>query len=157
MPNSAERRDSPYLSAALICEKVLVEGDGVKSAIRIIDKLIYAATGPEPPTEMPPFEFRGRMLIILKAGSVRGQHPLMIKYLTPSGEAPKPFQGTVEFAGESDSGVDMMIDLALSFAEAGLYWFEVWLSENLLGRIPLRVVYQRIVSGPSPAPPEKPL
>lgn len=156
MPNSVERRDGPYLSAALICEKVLVEGDGVKSAIRIIDKLIYTITDSDPPAEMPPLEFRGRMLIILKAGSVRGKHPLEIKYVTPSGKVPKPIQGTVEFAGESDSGVDMMIDLALSFAEAGLYWFEVWLSERLLGRIPFRVIYERIVSAPSSTPSEKP-
>ena len=36
----------PYLSAALLCEKVLEEKDGVKSAIRIIDRVTRTVTGP---------------------------------------------------------------------------------------------------------------
>lgn len=36
----------PFLSAALLCEKVLVEQDGIKSAIRIIDRVTHAVLGP---------------------------------------------------------------------------------------------------------------
>jgi len=38
LPTSPE--DGPFLLAALLCEKVLLEPDGVASAIRIVDQLV---------------------------------------------------------------------------------------------------------------------
>jgi hypothetical protein len=48
----------PYLSAALLCEKVLVEQDSVKSLIRIFDRTIHASSGADAPQAMQPFQHR---------------------------------------------------------------------------------------------------
>lgn len=42
-------RTGPYLQAALLCERVMEEKDGVLSVIRIIDRLIHTALGPAGP------------------------------------------------------------------------------------------------------------
>jgi len=47
-------RTGPYLQAALLCERVMQEKDGVLSVIRIIDRVIHTAMGPETPDTMGP-------------------------------------------------------------------------------------------------------
>ena len=44
----------PYLSVAVLCEKVLREADGVSSIIRIVDRITVSAKGKEAPPDMPP-------------------------------------------------------------------------------------------------------
>ena len=61
-------RRGPYLSAAFLCEKVLEEKDGVKSAIRIIDRVTRTAVGPNPPMEMEPFQYNIVLLLKFKSG-----------------------------------------------------------------------------------------
>jgi hypothetical protein len=46
--------DGPHVGIAVLCEKVLQEGDGVLSLIRVVDRIIHSAVGPEAPDEMPP-------------------------------------------------------------------------------------------------------
>ena len=50
----------PYLAAAVLCEKVLQEKDGVLSAIRLVDRFIITASGTQPPGRKQP-----RLLILL--------------------------------------------------------------------------------------------
>lgn len=64
----------PYLSAAVICEKVLEETNGVKSAIRMIDRITRTEIGPNPPPDMIPFEYNLCLLVKFKAGRARGVH-----------------------------------------------------------------------------------
>ena len=47
----------PYLAVAVFCEKVLVERDGVTSAIRLVDRVNRSAVGPESPEVMEPFDY----------------------------------------------------------------------------------------------------
>lgn len=61
----------PYLSAAFLCEKVLTEADGVKSAIRIFDRTTHTIAGPAPPTEMQPFDYEFMLFIRFKSGAAR--------------------------------------------------------------------------------------
>lgn len=136
-----ETRGGPYLSAALLCEKVLVEQDGVKSAIRIIDRITRTVAAPTPPQEMEPFEYALTLLLILKAGWARGAFPLQITLIKPSGESPAPFQQTIYFEGEEDRGVDVMVNLRIMLDLAGIYWLEIRLSDQPLTRVPFRVIY----------------
>ena len=55
----------PFIAAAVICENVLNEQDGVLSVIRIIDRLIQQAVGPEPPDDMPPLVIAGNLKMLL--------------------------------------------------------------------------------------------
>ncbi len=144
-------RGGPFLVAALICEKVLIERDGVKSAIRIIDRLIKTATGPDAPAQMTPIGYEGTLLITLKPGTVRGEHTIRLTLLKPSGDKEPPFQRKVVFEGEDDLGMDILVNLRLKFESEGLYWIEIYFNDDLLTKVPLRVIYERRTE-PAPSP-----
>ena len=147
MPNGARpRTDGPYLSAAFLCEKVLIEQDGIKSAIRIIDRVTRTAAGPNPPTEMGAFDYGLTLLIKFKSGWARGAFELRIVLVKPSGDSPPAFQSTIHFEGEEDRGADIVSTVTITLDQTGIYWFEVYLSETFITRIPLRVIYVRQIT-----------
>jgi len=147
----------PHLSAAFLCERVLIEQDGVKSAIRIVDRTTRTVIGPSPPPEMPPFPHSYFLLLRLKSGQARGPATVTIRFVKPSGESPTPLIQTIHFEGEDDRGVDLVTQLQVEFDRAGLYWFDVYLDDVRITRIPLRIVYQPQIMqtgiGGTPRPP----
>jgi|GEM_PF-434736 len=146
----------PFLSAAFICEKVLEEKDGVKSAIRIVDRVTRTAVGPSPPQEMEPFDWDGALLLRLKSGWARGSYLVRVNLVKPSGESSMPILHTVYFEGEEDRGVDIVGNMRIRFDQTGIYWFKIYLGDTLLTQIPLRVIYLpqvRQIPGPPGGPP----
>ena len=161
MTTSQRFERGPFLSAALLCEKVLVEQDGVKSAIRIVDRVTRTAVGPSPPDEMEPFDYDVTLLLKLKSGSARGVFPIEVRLLKPSGESPTPLRQNVLFEGEEDRGVDIVGNIKIRFDQSGIYWFAIYLGGNCLTQIPFRVIYipqVMQIRGPreGPPPPQEP-
>ena len=157
MVTSQTFQEGPYLLAAIICEKVLVEEGGVKSAIRIIDRVTRQAIGPNPPQEMEPFDYETTLLIKFKSGRARGTYPLEIQLVKPSGESPTPVRQTILFEGEDDRGIDIVTNMRIRFDQTGIYWFNIILNDVRLTRIPFRVIYLpqvRQMSAPSGGPPQ---
>ena len=140
MTNKREK-GGPYLAAALLCEKVLDEKDGVKSAIRIIDRITHTATGPSPPTEMESFEYDLCLLLKFKSGRARGVHTVKVQPAKPSGEFTEPLIHNVLFEGEEDRGVDIIAQMHFIFEQTGIYWLYVYLNDVQMTQIPLRVIY----------------
>lgn len=141
MAKPEDFEQGPYFSAAIICERVLEETDGVKSAIRMIDRLTRTAVGPSPPAEMEPFDHQLHLLIRFKAGKARGPHKLEVRLTRPSGESPPPMRQTLNFEGEDDRGVDLNVDMRVKFEHPGVHWFDVLLEGRRVARLPFRVVY----------------
>ena len=131
----------PYLSAALLCEKVLVEQDGVKSAIRIVDRVVRTAVGSNPPLEMEPFDYALKLLLKFKSGWARGVHNVKIQPAKPSGELIPELVKSVLFEGEEDRGVDIILDTIFKLDQTGIYWIYIYLNDVLVTQIPLRVIY----------------
>ena len=131
----------PYLSAALLCEKVLDEKDGVKSAIRIIDRVTRTYVGPNPPAEMEPFNYNVVLLIKFKSGWARGVHTVKIQTAKPSGELAPPIINSVLFEGEEDRGVDIVGNMVIRLDQTGIYWIYIYLNDIRITQIPLRVTY----------------
>jgi hypothetical protein len=127
----------PYLEAALLCEKVLQEVDGVKSAIRIVDRIIRK----NPAMEMEPFDHEINLFVRFKSGQARGPMPLQIRLTKPSGESPNPARNNILFEGEDDRGVDIVVAMHMRLDQVGLYWFVISLGDTEITRIPFRVVY----------------
>lgn len=132
--------DGPFLEVACICEQVLVEGDGLKSAIRIMDRLNHSVSGPNPPEEMEPFEWEAKLLIKFKSGRARGPLNLQLTLEKPSGVMP-PITRMLNFEGEDDRGVDIITNLKIRFDTPGLHWINVALNDVRVTRLPLRLVY----------------
>ena len=138
--------NGPYLTAALLCEKVLQEKDGILSAIRIVDRIIATAQGSQPPEQMPPVPVNITALLMLKSGAVQGSYTIKVQPVAPSGFQSPAISWPIFLEGQ-DRGANVILQIVFQAQEEGLYWFEVCFKDELLTRIPLRVVYQRLAIG----------
>lgn len=141
-----QARSGPYLVAALLCEKVLQEKDGIISVIRMVDRLAITVNAPGSPETMPPTPISLNALIALKSGSARGRGTIKWRTEIPSGIKMPDQLFPVFFEGD-DRGVNLIIALNMVLEQEGLYWFDVILDEQHLTRIPLRILYQRLGQG----------
>jgi hypothetical protein len=134
----------PYVAVAVICERVLLDKDGVASLIRMIDRVTVTAHGAEAPEEMPPINLTNNTLFIsLKSGFVRGNFRVKIRPIAPSGTVLPELGMPVLLEGE-ERGVNIQAQLHMQLSEEGIYWFEVRFEDQLLTRVPLRLLYQRM-------------
>ena len=130
----------PYLKAAAICSDVIAGKDGVLSLVRIIDRAIFSAAGPDAPEEMPAVPQHLKLVLMLVSGRARGTQPARVTLENPGGTNEHLWGGTLFFEGE-DRGANCIIDMQVAFPVEGLYWFHVWLAENLLTKLPYRLIY----------------
>lgn len=140
MPSTS---DGPYLALAILCEKVLQEKDNVLSAIRIIDKVTYSLTGSHPQEVSSPAIFNLFALISFKSGRSGGKYNIRLVPKAPSGEKVGEFTAPILLEGNG-LGANIIINLNLQAKEAGLYWFDVMLNDQLATRIPLHVEYHEM-------------
>jgi hypothetical protein len=130
----------PYLSAALLCEKVLHEVDGVNSLVRVVDR--WTISGPT--EDMPQTAIQTTLVLMFKSGIHRGPARLTITPVTPRNATLATIDIPVLFEGDEDRGVNVVIPMAFPVQEAGVYWLGVRLDGQIVSHIPLRVIYHRI-------------
>ena len=135
----------PYVTTAVFCETVLQESSGVLTLVRIIDRMEITASGPNAPEEMPPGRLSWTLVITLKSGDVRGSHPVKITPHLPSGETMQPSILPAHFEGGS-KGQGLISKLDLPLPMPGIYWFHIEVDGVLMTRVPLEVIYSRIVT-----------
>jgi len=140
----------PFLKMACFCERLLREVDGVATVVRVIDRLTHTDSKPDAPTEMPPVTYEMKLVIMLIPGQALGRHDLKVERELPSGIIEKPIALTVQMEG-GNRGANIVMDTKMTFPLEGLYWFNVYLDDVLLTKIPFQVLYQRI-SIPGVAP-----
>ncbi len=144
-----KKRSLPYLAAALLCERVLIEPDHVTSAIRIVDTVTLP--GEPLPEAGAVLALNLSLLLIFKSGAARGERQLRLRLVNPSRKGEDVARPVINFTEPPEGGTAMSIPLLLKWEREGLYWFEVLLEGKLYTRIPLRV---RIA--PPAAPQEAP-
>jgi len=143
----------PYLKAALLCQDVIEDKQGVLSLIRVVDRFQQLAVGPGAPAEMPPMNIAVYAVLMFVAGEARGSHEVNLTLRRPSGLANELASSTILLEGE-DRGANIIAQMQLQLTDQGLHWIEVRLDQNvLLTRMPLRVVFGRLTS---PAPGQLP-
>ena len=134
----------PYITAVL-CEKVLEEKDGIKTAVRIIDRITHVRVATDAPPTLPTFDYQAALLIKLTSGGTRGLYTVLVHLVAPSGESKEVVRQAVNFEGDDDRGGDLVAHLTMRIDMTGVYWFEIFLDDRgkveLLTRLPLRVVY----------------
>ena len=138
----------PYVQVAAFCERVLREGDGVLSLIRIVDVITHTEHGPDPPREMPEIRYPLTIVLTLKSGRARGRHEITITPELPSGETLPAQTFTVQMEGEG-RGVNVIGPVDIPYTIEGLYWFSIRFDDQILTRLPLQVRYSRTVTGQS--------
>ena len=143
MEKGIVENSGPYLTAALLCERVLQEKDETVSVIRLIDRLAVTVNALNSPETMPSITANLTLFVGLKSGSARGRNTIKIRTEAPSGITLSDQLLSALFEGE-DRGVNLIVNMGLTLDQEGVYWFNILLEETLLTRIPLRVLYQRI-------------
>ena len=125
----------------MICETALQEATGVLSLIRVVDRFQIA----KPTAEMQPVNLKFTIVVAFKAGFQRNSAVVSIKPVPPSNKDVPPIEASVLFEGE-DRGVNLILNIpSFQVAEQGLYWFDVSVDGVLFTRIPLRVMYQKVL------------
>lgn len=142
----------PYVTAALLCERVIQEKDESLTLIRLIDKIQYSleGIGIEFPREIKPVvPLQG--LIGLKSGPVTGVHKLKVVSERPNGERKDVFEHSFELLGK-DHGQNIIMRMNLGIDQDGLYWLDVLFDDEVLTRIPLIVSALPQQVSPEPRP-----
>jgi hypothetical protein len=142
----------PYLTTAVFCEQVLQEASGVLSLIRIVDRMNVTASGPHSPEEMPPQKLGWTLVITLKSGDARGSHPVKIVPQRPSGETMPPITLSVHLEGDN-KGANLVAKMDMQVEMPGIYWFNIYVDDYLITRVPFELIYSRIVTPGLPKPP----
>jgi len=137
----------PFVKAALFCEKVIEEKDGVMTFVRIIDKLMQTAMGPAVPETLPPINHAMTCIVMLNPGDAVGRHDFLVAVEPPSGFGKRTLgQGSVHFEGPERTTI-IKIEMQMTFDQEGVYWFEVVLDQGaVLTRMPFVVQYTRVIT-----------
>jgi hypothetical protein len=136
----------PFVNVAVFCDSTVLGNDNALSIIRIIDTVTTAAEGDDPPDQMPPFVFKSNLVIAMKAGEARGRYALKLRPEAPDGRQLESRETPIQLEG-GHTGVNVLTEVAFGIDQEGLWWFDVLFvaakdAEQLLTRVPLRVVYE---------------
>src|SRR6266699_6138012 len=111
----------PYLVAALFCEKVLRETDGVLTLVRVVDRWTVAG----PSAAMPTTVIQTSLVIIMKSGIHRGSAQLTVTPTTPSEIQMPAITVSANFEVDDDRGIVLLAPMHFPVQETGIYWFDV--------------------------------
>ena len=128
-----------HLHIATFCEKVLREADSVLSLIRIVDR--FTVRGET--DEMPPTTLRFMTVISFKSGFMRGKQKIKLQPVSPTGQDLPSMEMPVLFEGDDDRGTTIGFEMNWIANEEGRYWWDVYLNDELVTRMPLTVIYER--------------
>ncbi|MGH7987803.1 MAG: DUF6941 family protein [Candidatus Binataceae bacterium] len=143
----------PYLAAALFCDRLLEEKNGVLSAIRIADTYTVKTTG-LPPNTIP--SVATTLLLSFRAGEARGIFHVNVAGRFPSGRElqPRSMAGeqsppafTITFNDGANPTANLILNLSIPAIEFGWYSFDVLMEGEIVARASVRVL---------PAPPGNP-
>ena len=141
--------NGPYVTVACICDRALLEQDGALSLIRIVDRIGMTAIGPAAPDDMPPLDHQFTIVVIVKSGPYKGPATLRIEAEAPSGLKQPTISTDFHMEGD-ERGQQFRFNIKTKFEDTGLYWWHVFVNNNFVTKIPLRVMYQRQSTGPGP-------
>ncbi len=135
----------PYVQAALLCEKMLMEAGNVPSFIRVVDRF----TIPKPtglPTGVQVFEqpLQFTLALMVKSGDLgTGRHEVKIRLRKPDSTYGPESSTSIFFAGGDDNGAIIAMPIMMPNPEEGLHWFEInFEGVGVITQVAMRVVYQ---------------
>lgn len=138
--------DGPYLQIACFCDMVLRDETGVISLIRVVDSITHTERGPTPPESMPPVSYPLKLVLVFKSGTARGRSTVKLVPEKPDGSTEDPLYFSVHFEGE-ERGVGLILDFRFIYTLEGLYWFFVYIEDQEVTAMPIRVKYDRVIVG----------
>ena len=147
----SDEAGGPYVQVAAVCERVLNEKDGVLSLIRIVDRFVVPVPTPAPGAETPAVTINAFLVVALKSGFYEGKGTLRIVPTSPSGKQQPELSSGILLEGQ-DRGMNVVLQLQFVTREEGLHWFDVFFENQLLTRIPVRVLFSWMAGVPKVEP-----
>ncbi len=140
----------PYIQVAAFCESLIEGKDGTWSLIRVIDQVTHQAIGAGAPSDLPPLNYALKGVVMLKPGEARGRMNYEFFMERPNGIRTSGGGGSVTFVGGPNQGVNIPLMMNVTFDQEGTYWFDLFMDGQLLTRMPLQVIYNRVMPGSAP-------
>jgi len=152
-PPVPEDAAGPWVSAMLLCERVLTEQDQVPSLIRVIDQVTIGVEallrdGRQVrihPAQLTDEQFRQipstklTLQLMLRGGPPAGTHMILVVGEAPDGRRQVVAHvDRVRFEGTT-GGFNTVLEIAAHLRHDGLYWFDVFCDNRLLARLPYQV------------------
>jgi hypothetical protein len=146
MTPSENTGGGPHVQAAFLCERVMQEVDSVLSFIRVVDKF----TRPRPSQQIPPQPVQVTLVTALKGGAVpTGNYKIKSRLYKPDATVPLiEAENDAFFPGLPEAGVTIETPLLFLADEEGLYWVDVMFMEQLITRVPFRVIFATVQTTP---------
>jgi hypothetical protein len=147
--------DGPFVTAALICERVLREDDGALSAVRMVDMVTLTPIDEPIPegTAALATGLRLFLLVSFKGGVLGSQHVLTVIGHSPSGASetfpPSAAELNTTVPGAAP-GFNVIVHLQMGMKSQGVYWFEVRLDDRKVTAVPLLVAFAPPAPHPEP-------
>ena len=135
----------PFVKAAVFVDRVIEGKDDVLTLVRVIDRLTATSSGAEPAARMPTAEFQMHAVIMLVSGRARGRYQVRLVREAPDADRADVWSGGIFLEG-NNKGHNLNLALSESFSREGTYWYDVFVNEELLTRMPFQVVYQPITA-----------
>ncbi|HEV3449237.1 MAG TPA: hypothetical protein VG099_31665 [Gemmataceae bacterium] len=153
---SAKEKRGPYLATAVFCDNVLREHDGTISAIRMVDQVRIGIPA-NAPADVPSKEKRVQVittgLLCFKTGDYPGSHKIRIVMESPDGKISEQQERMLEFTPHEHGGGNLIFPTSIMVYRGGLFWFNVYLDDKLMTRMPLAITIERQQPTPDqPAP-----
>ncbi len=146
MPDPSQ---GPWVSFAVLCEKTIEDKAGRLSLINIVDQVNYTPPqGENLSGQIPALTVKLIAAVGFKGGVLKGPSSIKLGLVKPNGESGPTLTVSTLFQGE-ERGTNLLTEMNLILSEEGLYWVEVYVADQFMTRIPLRLAYQRVVFGPS--------
>lgn len=143
----SEQSSGPYVQVAAFCEQVIQDTTGSFTLVRLIDRSTVSAAGHGAPDTMPRLVKQPMNLFLgLKPGTDRGPHRVKVTQVNPDGSTEPLLEFPIQFEGPT-RGVNGTLHLTPTFAQPGLYWFDIELGGRVLTRVPYEVVYELVKGG----------
>src|SRR5947209_6595606 len=139
MAKSRKKASRPWVAAAVLCENVLEEKDGVLTAVRIIDTFtITASPGWDRKT---PIRIAISGLLSFRSGEVEGERTIRVFGTSPKKERTKFYDLRATFLG-GNTGVNIKLEFLMGFKHEGTHWLDVYVDKWHATRIPITVVFR---------------
>ena len=132
-------RKGPFLSAALIAEKVLTEQDMTMTFVRVVDRCNIppeAVVNLEDKLLTLPFLV---IVVTFKACGYKGDSDLQIVQGGRSVDTQSLGMSMIPFDGTQGRSYTVCCPVGLKWEGDGFYWFEIRLNNEFITRIPLEV------------------
>jgi hypothetical protein len=151
------KKGGPYLAAALFCENVIEDKENVLSAIRLVDRMLLNLVGAPPdfPSKENRLQVPVTILLCFKTGDFPGEHTVSIVATSPSGKKNPVVDQKLAFTTQKNGGANWIARTTLAVFSGGVFWFDVYVDNKLITRMPLEILINK--STPPPiTPPSDP-